>query len=273
MISTVRFASTDPSEREIAFEAFGVRALVRTSHPEYLERVVVALPPGWRECAPADVERQFEIYADSAGTYGLMRDGTALYSGFELDFAISLLEGELRVDVAKRAPDKVFIHAGAVAHKGRAILIPGESFSGKTTLVAALVRAGTVYYSDEFALLDENGLVYPYAKRLSLRDHEHRQSEHDVASLGGVEGEEPLPLGAIIVTRYRPDAAWRPRRLSASEGAMRLLTSAIPARERPAEAMRAIARGAEGAIVLESERGEASAIAPSLLAQLDALKV
>ena len=48
-------------------------------------------------------------------------------------------------------------------------MIPGSSFSGKTTLVRALVDAGAVYYSDEFAALDETGRVFRYAKWLSVR--------------------------------------------------------------------------------------------------------
>ena len=39
--------------------------------------------------------------------------------------------------------------------RGRAIVIPGRTFSGKSTLVAELVRAGATYYSDEYAVEDE----------------------------------------------------------------------------------------------------------------------
>lgn len=206
---------------------------------------------------------------DGAGAYGLTRDGQPLYSGFELEFALILLEGELRADVALRAPDAIFVHAGVVAHRGRAILIPGKSFSGKTTLVAALVRAGSIYYSDEFALLDQEGLVHPYAKPLSLRDDDHVQTEHGVESLGGVAGEHPLRVGAVILTTYRPGGEWRPARLSPGEGALTLLSHTVPAQERPAEAMRAITRAVDGAIVLRSERGDAGALAPRLLAELE----
>jgi hypothetical protein len=43
------------------------------------------------------------------------------------------------------------------------MVLPGKSFAGKTTLVAALVRAGAEYWSDEYAVLDANGDVHPYA--------------------------------------------------------------------------------------------------------------
>ena len=67
-------------------------------------------------------------------------------------------------------------------------MLPAPSFGGKTTLVAALVRAGAIYYSDEFAVLDEQGFVHPYAKPLSIRGADNWQVNHSVASLGGVVG-------------------------------------------------------------------------------------
>ena len=69
------------------------------------------------------------------------------------------------VHVANYAPDRVFVHAGVVAWRGRALVLPGTSFAGKTTLVAELVRAGAIYYSDEYAVLDEQGRVHPYSAR------------------------------------------------------------------------------------------------------------
>ena len=95
------------------------------------------------------------------------------------------------------------------------------------------------------------------------------QTDHPVESLGWTAGSEPLPMGAIVVTSYRANAEWRPRRLSGGEGAMALLANAVPARERPAQVMRVISRAAKGAIVLESDRGEADGVAPLLLAELD----
>jgi hypothetical protein len=44
-----------------------------------------------------------------------------------------------------------------------------------------------------------------------------------------------------------------------------LLANTVPARERPAEALRAVRAAASGAVVLEGERGEADATAEQLL--------
>jgi hypothetical protein len=255
--------------REIAFEAFGVRVLVTTNVPEAIERMPAALPPGWEPCPASPVDTHFEVVPGTTGMYDLNRDGSVLGERLDLDLVLGLLEGQMRAYIALHAPDNIFVHAGVVAHRGNAIVIPGRSFSGKTTLVAALVGAGATYFSDEFAVLDADGLVHPYPKPLSLRDEGQIQSDHHVESLGGAVGEAPVPIGAVVVATYRREASWQPRRLSAGEGAMALLSHTVPAHSKPAETMRALSRAAEGAVVIESERGEADAVVPLLLAELE----
>jgi hypothetical protein len=73
----------------------------------------------------------------------------------------------------------------------------------------------------------------------------------------------------IVITHYQADAEWSPKRLSQGEGAMALLANAVPARERSEEVMEAISRAAEGAVAIESDRGEADAVAPLLLRELE----
>jgi len=268
---TMNGVGTSAGEHEISLEAYGVRMAVGATSSDVLERARLLLPPGWKPCPRSEVQRRFRIASEDTGTYALTKDGRVTNNGLGLELALALLETELRLWVARKAPGAIFIHAGVVGHHGLTIVIPGVSFAGKTTLVAALVRHGATYYSDEFAVLDEHGFVRPYAKPLSLRDDNKMQTEHPVESLGGVAGDEPLRIGAIVVTSYRPGAVWQPRRLSPGEGAMALLANAVPARERPVEAMRAITRCSEGAIAIESDRDEADAIAPLLLAEVERL--
>jgi hypothetical protein len=264
-------AGPNGGPNEIAFEAYGVRLAVGASTPEILDRIRPLLPPGWRPCPRSTVERRFSIVRNERGTYKLRRNDKDLASGdgLELDLVLELLDTQLRLHLGRVAPDTIFIHAGVVAHDGRMIVIPARSFGGKTTLVAALVRAGAIYYSDEFAVIGRDGLVQHYAKPLSLRDGGIAQVDHAVESLGGVAGDEPLPLGMIVDTNYKPGAEWKPRRLSPGAGAMALLANAVPAKERPDEVMRAVSRAAKDAIVLEGDRGEADEVAPLLLAELE----
>ena len=133
------------------------------------------------------------------------------------------------------------------------------------------MRAGATYYSDEFAPLDSAGRVHAYAKPLSIRGPDQLQTDHHVESLGGMAGDGALPVGAVVVTTYRPGGAWRPNRISPGAGALALLANAVPARDRPADTLRAITNTVNGAVLIESDRGEADELAPLLLAELGAV--
>jgi len=252
----------------VAFEAYGLRVAVDASE-EVLELVRRLLPPDSRPCPPDAVQTRFSITRNQVGTYSINRDGEQLINRLELDMALEMLDTKLRIYLGRKSPEAIFIHAGAVAHRGMAIVMPGLSFSGKTSLVAALVRAGARYYSDEFAVIDRDGLVRPYAKALSVRDNGWAQTDHTVESLGGLAGEEPAPLRMIVITRYYPHAQWEPVVRSRGAGAMALLANAVPARERSEEVMEAVKLAADGAAVIESDRGEADVVAPLLLRELE----
>lgn len=79
----------------------------------------------------------------------------------------------LATDINQRAiasrPNRLVLHAGAVSVRGRAIILPGRSGAGKTTLTAAMLAVGCDYLTDEAVSLDLDTLdVEPYAKPLSL---------------------------------------------------------------------------------------------------------
>lgn len=74
-------------------------------------------------------------------------------------------------DVSARAVQEehgfLALHAGVVALRGAGVLLPAPADSGKTTLSAALTRAGFDYLSDEAALIDPaDGRVHPFARPL-----------------------------------------------------------------------------------------------------------
>jgi hypothetical protein len=88
-----------------------------------------------------------------------------------------------------------------------------------------------------------------------------------VESLGGTAGTEPLPLGLIVVSQYRADATWEPQTLTSGEAVLALLANTVPAQERPEETMRALRAAVDdsGALALQGERGEASALVHQIL--------
>lgn len=248
----------------ISFEAFGVAVTVNVDRGVPWQQVETRLPPGFKTIEPSPHNAVFVLERDGDG----YRVGRADEHGHapSLEVALELLKTGVRTHVAVNAPDLIFVHAGVVGHRGRAIVIPGPSGAGKTTLTAALVRAGAAYYSDEFAVLDADGRVHPYAKPLSIRgDAGDFQTDRPVHAFGGKPGEAALAVGLVVITNYEPGARWRPRRLTSGEAVLAMLSHALPARARPDQTIAAITRAASGAVTIESHRGESDDLAAQLL--------
>jgi hypothetical protein len=255
----------------IVIEAYGARLALSVPDEGILERIIAGLPAGWRPDDADDgaesLEWRFAITRDGREGY-LVRDGNGVVSACEdLDIAIGLLRLQLRRFVGHHAHDLIFVHAGAVAHKGRGIIMPGHSFSGKSTLAAALVRAGAAFYSDEYAVLGEDGLLQPYREPLVLREPgELHRPTFTAEELGGEAGEDPVPVGLVVITTYRPGGSWSPRLLSTAQGVLAMMEHAIAVRERPEQTMGVLRRALESAEILEGERGESDDLARALLA-------
>src|SRR3954451_21788572 len=248
----------------IAFEAFGVPIGIEVGSAELLSRVLAMLPPG-RPCDSVPEDHEFRLFTRDGVSYTAQGPGGSLPGSSDLDVALGVLDSQLRTFIATAAPDHVFVHAGVVAFDDRAVVIPGPTFSGKTTLVAECVRAGALYYSDDLAALDSDGLVHPYPKPLSMRVNGLSQTDHDVATLGGTAGTQAIPVGSIVFAQYRPGAAWRPYLLSPGDAVLALLSNAAQAHQRPAEVLGALRRAVDGALVLEGERGDAADVVEHLL--------
>jgi hypothetical protein len=62
------------------------------------------------------------------------------------------------------------VHAGAVAYRGRALILAGRSNYGKTTLTLGLLQRGAQVLSDEFAMIEpRTECVLPYRRSLHVR--------------------------------------------------------------------------------------------------------
>lgn len=238
-----------------------------------LPAVLDRLPPGWQAKPAATVERLYSLVVGGNGD-GRIQRLSVLYGNVgmlartrRLGEALDAFGADVELYVAERAPRHVFVHAGVVGWRGRAIVVPGRSFSGKTTLVEELVRAGATYYSDEYAVFDAQGRVQPFPRPLSVRhDGRHVQERRSAESLGGVIGERPLPVGLVALTEYNPRVlGWRPRRLSAGQGVLKLFAHAVAARRRPTAVLAALERATADALTLEGRRGEAERAAATIL--------
>jgi hypothetical protein len=258
--------------RPLSFEAFGVRLGLEVRAAELRPFATTMLPPGWQACPDDELVARFVLQEEEDGAYALTRDGQPLSGPVDGDVAVRMLDSRIRFEIAGAVRDRTFIHAGVVAVEDRTIVLPGPSFAGKSTLVAALIRQGATYLSDEYAVLDEQGLVHPYPRPLSIRARDARRGHQSVPydqvraeELGAATAEQALPVGLIAVLRFRPDAGWEPRPLTSAGGALALLSHAATARDSPATVLAQVRRAAERTIVIEGERGDAEVAAERLL--------
>jgi len=180
---------------------------------------------------------------------------------------LDVLEARIRLFVAEYAKRRVFVHSGVVAWKDRAILIPGRSYSGKSTLVAEFVKAGAKYYSDEYAVIDEKGRVHPFLKPIALRDQEgeSRSTNHPIEEFGGVAGRKPLSVGCVLVTEYRPEARLRLREISHGKAILSLIANTVPARRIPETVFATLDRSVANAVAYKGVRSEAREVVERLL--------
>jgi len=260
-----------------ALKSYGVRIGIRANEPSVMKTVYDYLPAGWQPSAAPVVDRLYSILAAGVGARANVRRFSLLYGDHEriarstrLDDVFERLESDLRLFVGEFARHRVFVHAGVVGWKGSAIVIPGRSFSGKSTLVAALVRAGASYYSDEFAVFDAKGMVHPFSKPLEIRaEGDFKQARVTVGELGGKSGTKPLPVGLVLMTGYKRGATWRPRKLSPGKGVLEMLFNTVSARRSPEKALSTLRQVTKKAEVLKGSRGDTTAMVDALLRRMD----
>lgn len=262
-----------PWSAGITADAYGVRLGVRVTDASVMEQVLPRLPVGWKRRTSPRVDHLVSLIVGDREPKRGIRRVHLVYSGAvrafrttELEEAMAFLELHLEEYVAQWAPGRVFVHAGVVGWNGRAIVIPGSSHSGKTSLVRALLEAGATFYSDEFAVLDERGRVSPYLRALRVRDTGNDLGRRVPAQdLGAPLGQTPLPVGLVVSTRYQEGGVWRPRRLSPGESLLELLSHTVPARFKPRETLAVLKRVATRAAGIKGRRGEARDVARRLL--------
>lgn len=271
--------ATDLENQQINFQAYGVKIGIKVKDGDYLaeieRRLGKILPNGFEIIAKDEIDHILQIKQKKNRDFQLFRNEKNVANSASEDEFYDFVESEIRLTIAEYAVSKVFLHAGVVAWKGKAIVLPGSSFSGKTSLVAALIKRGALYYSDEYAVLDECGMVHPFPKMLSLRGiiDDYKQADYTAESLGGKVGWEPLPVGLIWLTEYDatsdvpPNEAHilTPEVLSGGQAGLEIILQTIPIRISPKFTLRVLNKIVNNAIILKSKRGEAQKFAGLLL--------
>lgn len=208
--------------------------------------------------------------AGEAGGGDAPAPATRLRLTSDTDGGWDRLESDLALFAAERLAGRVAVHAALAVVDGVAIVVPGRSFTGKTTLGLALARAGAVLASDEYALVDATtGLVtgWPRAARVRL-DGGGSRREPVAATI------EPTPVALVALLRFDAtlDGSGAPvteEPLTRADGVVRVLDETVCARSRPQESLDAALLLTEREVIA-GPRGDADAAAEWLVARLRA---
>ncbi len=115
------------------------------------------------------------------------------------------------------------VHAGAVFIDEKALLFPGSTHAGKSSLVAELLRRGASCFSDEYALIDNEGQVHSYPRPLLLRNGRPQQSLVLPEDLNASYAVRTAPVGWILALDYVPGGEWDVQEMAQGEAVMLLL--------------------------------------------------
>ena len=262
-------------DKRICFVSYGVKVQLNSDSELLLDKVREEVVKAFGNKAqifeetPTETGHTFGV-GFSDGLFRLYREGEEISSGSSERNFFKYLNSSLRLEVAEYAKDSVFVHAGVVGWKDRAIVVPGASFSGKSTLTAELVKIGATYFSDEYAVFEPNGFVGPFPRYLSLRYFgASRESAVPVEKLGGEEGKNPIPVGMVLFTEFSKGAAWQPEYLGTGSGIMEMIPHTLTIRRDPAFSLKVLDLVVRRAIIVKSPRGDAKKFAKFLLEFFD----
>jgi predicted 2-oxoglutarate/Fe(II)-dependent dioxygenase YbiX len=263
----------------LSLSCYGARVVVVDHTGSHLlPRLAEFLPGQARvgETTAPDVEYEVRAQAPDhlaeARVWEVTRNGELRFRAATPEGVLRWLRSDLDHQVAIHARDGLFVHAGVVGWRGHAILVPGRSMTGKSTLVAELVRRGAIYYSDEYAVIDDWGRVHAYTRPLSLRgDSGSSQSTPRHQSTGPTTGPEPLPATLVVSAAYQSGASWCPAVVTGARAALALIDNSVLAATEPTRTLRMAAMLGPGVVMLQGVRPDAELVAPEILRFIDDL--
>jgi hypothetical protein len=236
--------------RELPWGTTSLRALslrfeVRCNEAGLADRVASLL---WSLRAGGAVDHRYDLVARRDGRVEVFLDGRVLVLADGRSHAVAWLLWHISQAAVELAGDDLLIHAGAVETAAGALLLPAPPDAGKTTLTAALVRAGLGYLTDEVvAIPSATNDVKPFPRPLTLEPgsfaalvdfdpeaaswwagQDAQRSYHvPAARLGPAPLGRPCPPRVVMFPRYRPGTATRLQPIGTAEALLELATNAF----------------------------------------------
>lgn len=251
----------------VVFDCCGARVELHSNDRQLLQDLMPLLPPGSVVVSPGNVDATFFVQkSPNRNLYSIFQDSHNIARKGFVYRTLEEIASELHFAVSMFARPYLFVHAGVVSWRGRAIVLPGRSMSGKSTLVSALVDHGATYYSDEYAVIDRYGRIHPYRKPLTLRfaGETHRRFENMSVS-GAKRHGKAIVAGLVAFLNYKPNSHWNPDSITPAEAVLALFKNTIAAQTRAKFALRALSHFARRAPSIRGFRPDATVIASSLI--------
>lgn len=111
-----------------------------------------------------------DFLPDAEGLWQLTFNGSKIARPAAIETMPLILQENMIIATYQSEPYLMALHAGAVGKDGRCVVMPGASGSGKSTLTAVMANEGYDLFSDEIALVNEEGGVEPLPFRLNLKE-------------------------------------------------------------------------------------------------------
>lgn len=264
------------TKNKFCFKSYGVPVAIESDSHEILSRAVAttrsALLENLVEIPCGQAEQRFLLRSNPDESCTVIQNGESMITENPKDFRFwKFFNGLVRILVAEHAKSVVFVHAGVVGWRGGAIVLPGNSFAGKTTLVAELIRCGADYYSDEYAVFDETGLVQAFPRKLWLRTSGPAIDEQAVSveELGGHVATSPAPVKCVVFTAFEADSTWHPQILTPGRGMMEILPQTIAIRQNTEFVIKILKKAIGNAIIVKSPRPDVANFTRAFLEFVD----
>ena len=142
--------------------------------------------------------------------------------------SLRVVEEEINNAALEGLNEYLLIHGGAVAADGEAVLLPGASGCGKSSLTAKLVSVGLGFLTDELTILaPTTAMVHPFPKAITLKGRSAALFDGLGQRVGGTSpGEEvdyldpdvlrpgsvvevARPIGYVVFPGYESDTITR----------------------------------------------------------------
>jgi hypothetical protein len=230
------------------YAALGLRFRIRTTNPAVGAYFADILQPMAADGAAAHtysvVERETRSGLDR---YRIYLDGHRILSASAPGMVVATLLWHLNVAVVDTSGDWLLLHASAAELDGATALFVAPMEHGKTTLVAAMVRAGLRYVTDEAVAIDPStGLVHPFHKPLSIgpgsfpvlpelepsipADVEQYLSPSWNVSVSALRSDALAPVSrpaVVVLPRYDPDSSTQLEPITKAEALVELAGNAF----------------------------------------------